>query len=619
MKLLVVPLLLTSSLSLLYSDSIEVNLLGDTYWHNLDYNYGNYASRSGQKISGDGQTLIDQSTSQDYRIEWTGDSWWQGSPVNTGYSPYYSSISGDGTHVASIYGSSSLILITRNSNRIFAGYPFSHALFDGVVMNNDGKRIFFSYSKTDREEHGVNFYKFDSQQYGSTIYSYRSKAWIYEGLTSVSSFDCNSEGTRVIIGDSEKNNEQGYLGIYTITDNPNPSLASSVDKIFELNGNNTASNLGLGVAMSDIGTRFAVSSIENSKPKIEIYDEIAGIWSLSSTLLIDSELAESGMFLSMSGDGNWISIGSSGTDGSGGSPILEGQNRIHVYKLNNNNWILDSIFTLSGEYASTANFDFDGSRIHISSVSDILTQTHVFDSTVSPELAVSDINSFYECNIGESLTIDATPSSGSEPYTFEWFHNGFKIPSIYGGSGNSYTIVGDEAYEGDYVLKITNPAGESQYDFKFQLFNDSDNDGISDGREVNVTFSDPYDTDSDNDLLSDGDEISLSTNPLSSDSDNDGFDDYIEHTNGMDPTVADSWIKEYIINNSSNFSIYTTDQIQDLRPGSTMIEVSGSQATVQLQMEESSDLQTWEDKGDPATMTIPADTDTKFFRFKMAE
>ena len=60
-------------------------------------------------------------------------------------------------------------------------------------------------------------------------------------------------------------------------------------------------------------------------------------------------------------------------------------------------------------------------------------------------------------------------------------------------------------------------------------------------------------------------------------------------------------------------------ELKDLRPGSTTIQISENQATVQLQMEESSDLQTWEDKGDPATMTIPADTDTKFFRFKMAE
>ena len=63
----------------------------------------------------------------------------------------------------------------------------------------------------------------------------------------------------------------------------------------------------------------------------------------------------------------------------------------------------------------------------------------------------------------------------------------------------------------------------------------------------------------------------------------------------------------------------TLEEVAELRPGSTMIEVSDNQATVQLQMEESSDLQTWEDTGTPAPMTIPADTDTKFFRFKMAE
>ena len=75
-------------------------------------------------------------------------------------------------------------------------------------------------------------------------------------------------------------------------------------------------------------------------------------------------------------------------------------------------------------------------------------------------------------------------------------------------------------------------------------------------------------------------------------------------------------IDELILDNSSKLS---TDEVIDLRPGSTMIEVSGSQATVHLQMEESSDLQSWEDAGDPATMTIPADTGTKFFRFKMAD
>ena len=87
----------------------------------------------------------------------------------------------------------------------------------------------------------------------------------------------------------------------------------------------------------------------------------------------------------------------------------------------------------------------------------------------------------------------------------------------------------------------------------------------------------------------------------------------------MHPNYNDSVILNFISEYISNHNYLKVDEIQDLRLGSTMIEVAGNQATMQLQMEESSDLQTWEDKGDPATMTIPADTDTKFFRFKMTE
>ena len=87
----------------------------------------------------------------------------------------------------------------------------------------------------------------------------------------------------------------------------------------------------------------------------------------------------------------------------------------------------------------------------------------------------------------------------------------------------------------------------------------------------------------------------------------------------MYPNYNDSVILNFISEYISNHNYLKVDEIQDLRLGSTMIEVAGNQATMQLQMEESSDLQTWEDTGTPASMTIPADTDTKFFRFKMAE
>jgi len=74
-----------------------------------------------------------------------------------------------------------------------------------------------------------------------------------------------------------------------------------------------------------------------------------------------------------------------------------------------------------------------------------------------------------------------------------------------------------------------------------------------------------------------------------------------------------------IINNPSVYDLYSREGIQDLRTNSTILDVSNNQASVQIQMEESSDLQVWKDIGDPATMTVPADSDTKFYRFKMSE
>ena len=153
---------------------------------------------------------------------------------------------------------------------------------------------------------------------------------------------------------------------------------------------------------------------------------------------------------------------------------------------------------------------------------------------------------------------------------------------------------------------------------------DSDSDQLSDLAEISTHLTDPTDADSDDDGLNDSIEINTySSNPLSADTSGDGFDDGFIVGEGLNP-ISDYGALRYsiisnLVSNSEAYGLYGLDDIKDLRAGSTLIEVSGNQATVQLQMEESSDLQTWEDKGDPATMTIPADTDTKFYRFKMVE
>jgi hypothetical protein len=64
---------------------------------------------------------------------------------------------------------------------------------------------------------------------------------------------------------------------------------------------------------------------------------------------------------------------------------------------------------------------------------------------------------------------------------------------------------------------------------------DSDNDGLSDGDEVNTYGTDPLDSDSDDDGISDGQEVNvLQSNPLSADSDGDGISDIYELESGLD-------------------------------------------------------------------------------------
>ena len=114
------------------------------------------------------------------------------------------------------------------------------------------------------------------------------------------------------------------------------------------------------------------------------------------------------------------------------------------------------------------------------------------------------------------------------------------------------------------------------------------------------------------------------------DSDSDGIPDNYDLYDGLDDALFEYYLQNNVLPNYKTISDYnavvaerdaklTLEEVAELRPGSTMIEVSGNQATIQLQMEESSDLESWEDTGAPATMVVPADTDTKFFRFKITE
>jgi hypothetical protein len=70
---------------------------------------------------------------------------------------------------------------------------------------------------------------------------------------------------------------------------------------------------------------------------------------------------------------------------------------------------------------------------------------------------------------------------------------------------------------------------------------DSDGDGLGDDAEVSIYGTDPEVFDTDNDGLSDGVEVELGTDPLEDDTDGDGFKDSSEYLAGSDPLLATDW------------------------------------------------------------------------------
>lgn len=73
------------------------------------------------------------------------------------------------------------------------------------------------------------------------------------------------------------------------------------------------------------------------------------------------------------------------------------------------------------------------------------------------------------------------------------------------------------------------------------LVSDSDADGLSDGAEINEYSTNPLSADSDEDGLTDYDEVNVyASNPLSTDSDNDGMDDFYEITYSLNSNENDA-------------------------------------------------------------------------------
>jgi parallel beta-helix repeat protein len=124
--------------------------------------------------------------------------------------------------------------------------------------------------------------------------------------------------------------------------------------------------------------------------------------------------------------------------------------------------------------------------------------------------------------------------------------------------------------------------------------------------------------DSDGDGLGDAAELRYGTEADNPDSDGDGFEDGWEVVHGWNPDSGDRDVVSYIEEHDVEFGLYSSNAVLDVAMGDALLGISGTNAVLSLQLEQSEDLQMWTNAGEIVEWTLPVDADTKFLRIKSA-
>ena len=135
---------------------------------------------------------------------------------------------------------------------------------------------------------------------------------------------------------------------------------------------------------------------------------------------------------------------------------------------------------------------------------------------------------------------------------------------------------------------------------------------MSQPQSITATFSD----DADGDGLTNTEEATYGSDPWKADTDGDGFDDGFEVQKGLSPTNDDSDVATYIQNHDSSFGLYPSNVVLDVAIGQMLLETAGGNATLNLQLEQSDDLQSWTNAGDAVEWILPVGSEKKFFRVR---
>ena len=273
--------------------------------------------------------------------------------------------------------------------------------------------------------------------------------------------------------------------------------------------------------------------------------------------------------------------------------------------------------------------------------------------TITPNVTSVGVNAFYGCSNLDDIKFLGTTAPALGANAFAAVSSGAAIIYPYGASGYGATFGGLPSSEiAGWVVSVgatsggaTNLAPGAGFedgtlvsitaipDLGYIFGNWSgDYSGISNpleftiGQDTSVTplFYPDY-SDADSDGLPAYDElITHGTNPNLPDSNADGVNDGDAVNAGLSPQTDYTDIITYVKSNSHDFDLYTSATAQaeliDLRTGSTMLNINGSNAEMQLQIQRSDDLSTWTSSaGDIITVVLPMQVGKGFYRFAMPQ
>lgn len=223
---------------------------------------------------------------------------------------------------------------------------------------------------------------------------------------------------------------------------------------------------------------------------------------------------------------------------------------------------------------------------------------------------------------GVGLTNDF---SGTEIVNSSW-------PGAQEGYGNNITNAPAfvDMSHGNYRLKGISPyinAGNNSF-----VQGSSDLDGH---QRITAGFVDlgAYESvDTDHDGLTDAEEAFYGTNPLLADTDGDGISDWDEiYQTGTDPLnpysntngILDGYELPIVVRfraelqtNGAAYGFYTSNALLKVAVGELGGAITGTNFTLNLQLEQANDLGTWTNAGSPVLWSLPVAAEKKFFRLQ---